>query len=61
MFDLRVDYPFKPWLIASVGYDLQYNTSSVEFVVPNATPPTPGLVPPDYTTNEVWLRISVLY
>lgn len=58
--DLRVDYPFKPWLFGSLGYDLGYNASSAKIVVdPNAMPPT--IVPANYVKHEVWLRLSVLY
>jgi hypothetical protein len=58
MFDLRVDYPFKDWLIASVGYSLQYNNTDARLA-----PVTPGgaLVPLGYTKHEPWLRLAVLY
>jgi hypothetical protein len=55
-FDARVDYPFKDWLIASLGYDLQWNTSNEPLNLGVA-----GIVPVDYTKNEVYLRLSVLY
>jgi hypothetical protein len=59
-FDLRVDYPFKQWLIASFGYDLQYNATPAHLVT-NVMMPTAGLIPLGYLKNEVWLRIGVLY
>jgi hypothetical protein len=59
-FDLRVDYPFKPWLVASLGYDLQYNDTSAKLITMPMTP-TIGLIPLNYLKNEVWLRLSVLY
>jgi hypothetical protein len=66
-FDLRLDYPFKNWLIGSVGYDLQFNTTDSHLcpaTMPNCgAMPTalPGLVPLGYLVNEVWLRLGVLY
>jgi hypothetical protein len=55
-FSLSVDYPFKNWLIGSIGYYLQFNDTNRELV---AAPP--GLVPLGYLKNEAWLRLSVLY
>ena len=60
-FDLRLDYPFKEWLVASFGYDLQYNATPANLVPLPTTPPTMGLIPLSYLKNEVWLRIGVLY
>ena len=56
--DVRVDYPFRDWLIASLGYTLQYNNTAAHLAAsaPNAIP-----LPLDYLKNEVWLRLSVLY
>lgn len=59
-FDLRLDYPFKPWLVSSLGYDLQYNATPAALVT-NVMNPAIGLLPLSYLTNEVWLRIAVLY
>ncbi len=65
-FDLRLDYPFKRWLTASAGYDLQDDTSPSKIIV-GSTPGAPGqpavpvLVPVNYLTNEVWLRLSAQY
>lgn len=55
-FDFRVDYPFKDWLIASLGYTLQYNQTDATL----ATGPS-LLVPLNYIKHEVFLRLSVLY
>jgi hypothetical protein len=62
-FDLRLDYPFKPWLIASLGYDMQYDNTNAHLVGTVMMPPPPvaGLVPLNYLTDEVWLRLGVLY
>jgi hypothetical protein len=59
-FDLRLDYPFKDWLVASFGYDLQYNATPAHLVT-NPMMPMLGLIPLGYLKNEVWLRIGVLY
>ncbi len=56
VFDLRVDYPFKDWLIASVGYTLSWNNSDSSIDLG-----TKGLVPLDYTKNEVFIRLAILY
>jgi hypothetical protein len=58
LFELRVDYPFKPYLIASLGYDLQYNQTDSKLQV---MPGSPLLLPLNYLKNEVYLRLSVLY
>ena len=49
----QVDYPFKDWLFASVGYDLGKNFSDCTLTV--------GLLPCNYLRNDVWLRMSVAY
>jgi hypothetical protein len=60
VFDLRVDYPFKDWLFASVGYTLTYNNSDSS--LPSmGTGGTPLVLPLDYTKHEGWLRLSLLY
>lgn len=54
----RIDYQFRqPWLTASVGYDLQWNTSNSRLDFG----PTLGLVPVNYLKHEVWLRLAVVY
>ena len=57
--NVRVDFPFKDWLIGSVGYDLYYNNSNR--VLMSGTPANPGIVPVDYTKNVVYLRLSFQY
>ena len=56
VFNARVDYPFKDWLISSLGYVLQNNSTDAMLSMGLA-----GLVPLNYTTHEVYLRLSVLY
>ena len=58
-FDLRLDYPFKDWLVASLGYDLQFNATPASLTA--GTMMNPVLIPLGYLKNEVWLRIGVLY
>lgn len=54
--NVRLDYPFKDWLIASAGYDLQFNgTDSMLDMGPS------GLIPLNYQKHEVYLRLAVLY
>jgi hypothetical protein len=55
--NLRVDYPFKDYLIGSIGYDLQYDQT--DSMLLGATPG--ALIGLGYLTNEVWVRFSVLY
>ena len=55
----RVDYPFKDWLIGSVGYDLYLNRSDRMLLGPGGT--MPGAVPVDYTKHVVYARISFQY
>lgn len=59
MLNVRVDYPFKDWLIGSVGYDLFLNRSNRMLTA--GTPTMPVAVPVDYTKNVVYLRISFQY
>jgi len=59
MLNFRVDYPFKEWLIASVGYDLALNRSDRLLTVGTGT--TPATSPVDYTKNVVYLRLSFQY
>ena len=60
MLDLRVDYPFKDWLSASIGYTLQYNNSDAQLSTAGAGN-TQVLVPLNYIKHEVYLRLSLLY
>jgi hypothetical protein len=55
--NVRVDYPFKPWLFGSVGYDLYVNRSDRMLL---ATP-TAGVVPVDYVRNVVYIRVTASY
>lgn len=61
-FDFRLDYHFKDWLSASVGYIMQYNNSDAMLNFSGGGM-TPGmlLVPVNYLKHEVFLRLSVLY
>lgn len=52
----RVDYPFKDWLIGSVGYDLQANLSNGALNLGVA-----GLLPVNYTKHVVYLRLTLAY
>ncbi|WP_225413973.1 hypothetical protein [Stigmatella hybrida] len=47
--DVGADYPFKPWLLGAVGYLLGSRSSSVDGT---------GL---NYTRNEAYLRVSLVY
>ncbi|HZS38114.1 MAG TPA: hypothetical protein VFF06_14855 [Polyangia bacterium] len=60
VFDLRLEYPFKDWLQAGVGYTLTYNNSDSQLLRPS-TAGTFLLVPLDYLKHEVYLRLSVIY
>jgi hypothetical protein len=53
----RVDYPFKDWLIGSVGYDLFFNTSDRTLMLNT----TPGVVPVNYLRHVVYLRLQLQY
>jgi hypothetical protein len=57
MFNARVDYPFKEWLVTSVGYDLYWNGSNRMLT---GMPPA-GSVPVDYTKHVVYLRLTLQY
>ena len=57
--NVRLDYPFKEWLIASVGDDLFYNNSNRMLTVGMAG--APGTVPVNYTRNVVYLRLTLSY
>jgi hypothetical protein len=54
----RVDYPFRDWIIGSVGYDMYFNTSNRVLMV-GAT--MPGTVPTDYLRHVVYLRLTFQY
>ncbi len=58
--NVRVDYPFKDWLIGSLGYDLYIDRSNRMLLV-GGTPPQPGAVPVDYTKHVVYLRLTFQY
>ncbi len=57
MLNLRLDYPFKDWLFASVGYDLQLNRSNGALDLG----PMAGVVRVDYTKHVVYIGLSVKY
>jgi hypothetical protein len=59
VLNTRVDYPFKDWLIASLGYDLLVNKSNRTLVTMGAT--APGTVPVDYLKNVVYLSLTFQY
>jgi hypothetical protein len=59
--DLHVDYPFKPWLALSAGYDLSYNTTKSQLTGGINAMGLPVLLPANYLANEVWLRLSAQY
>jgi hypothetical protein len=59
MLNVRVDYPFRDWLIGSVGYDFYLNRSDRMLAVGAGT--MPATTPVDYTKNVVYLRISFQY
>src|SRR5206468_3132145 len=50
-FDARVEYPIKRWLITTVGYLLQWNSS-------DSALRENFLFPLDYTKHEVYLRLA---
>lgn len=54
--DVNLNYSIKDWLTASIGYDLQSNTTDSTI----ANGPM-FLVPLNYLKHEVWLRLAVLY
>jgi hypothetical protein len=54
----RVDYPFKAWLIGSVGYDLYFNQSDRMLLMSN---PTPGAVPVNFIRNVAYVRLQLQY
>jgi len=56
-FNARVDYPFKDFLIGSLGYDLTWDQT--DSMLLGTTPG--GLIGLGYLKHEVWLRFSVLY
>jgi len=59
MLNVRVDFPFKDWLIGSVGYDFYLNRS--DRMIINGGAATPATVPVDYTKHVVYLRLSFQY
>ena len=48
----QLDYPFKDYLIASLGYDIAKNFSTCALV---------GGGTCDYLRNDVWLRLTLAY
>jgi hypothetical protein len=60
--NVRVDYPFKDWLFASVGYDLLLDRSNRKLTIGTpGSPMVPELVPVDYTKHVVYLRLTATY
>jgi hypothetical protein len=55
----RVDYPFKDWLMASIGYDLSLDRSDAALMI--STAGAPGLIPVNYTKHEAWGRLTLAY
>jgi hypothetical protein len=51
----RVDYPFKDWLIGSVGYDLYFNHSDRTLT----TNLTPAVIPVNYLRHVVYVRMQL--
>jgi hypothetical protein len=60
-FDLRLDYPFKPWLSLGAGYDLRYNVTPTQLSGGTNNAGMPVLLPANYLANEVWLRLAAQY
>lgn len=60
ILNVRVDYPFKDWLIGSVGYDGYFNKSNRTLMVA-VTPGVPGTIPTDYVRNVVYIRLTASY
>jgi hypothetical protein len=55
--NVRIDYPFKNWLIGSIGDDLQANISNGQLNLGTA----PGTVPTSYTKDVVYIGIRANY
>src|SRR5262249_24499173 len=55
--DVRLDYPFKDWLVGSVVYDLYADKTDRQ---PTGVP-TPGVTSFDYLKNVVYLRVTASY
>ena len=55
----RVDYPFKEWLIGSVGYDLYFNASDRTLMMGGGV--MPGVVPVNYVRHVAYLRVQLQY
>lgn len=56
-FNTRVDYPFRDWLIGSVGYDLSADVTNASVMTLAAG----GLYPANYLKHVVYLRVTVAY
>jgi hypothetical protein len=54
---VAVDYPFKQWLIGSIGNQLYFNKSDRTIT---AAPPA-AVVPVDYIKDVVYLRLTFQY
>jgi len=57
--NVRIDYPFKNWLIASVGNDLFFNKSNRS--IATGVPPAAATVPVDYIKDVVYVRLTFQY
>jgi hypothetical protein len=57
-FNTRVDYPFREWLIGSVGYDLYFNGSNRTLTISTVTP---GTVPVNYLRHVAYVRVTFQY
>jgi hypothetical protein len=53
---VRLDYPFKDWLILSVGNDAQFNISNGQLSLGAI-----GTVPVNYTRDVVYIRLTASY
>jgi hypothetical protein len=58
--NVRLDYPFKEWLIGSIGYDLSLDRSDSQIATITVAG-LPGLVPVNYTKHEAWAQITLAY
>jgi hypothetical protein len=54
--NVRLDYPFKDWLIGTVGNDLQVNVSNGQLNLG-----APGTVPVNYTRDVIYIKLTASY
>jgi hypothetical protein len=53
---VRVDYPFKDWLVGSIGNDANFNVSNGQLLLGVA-----GTVPVNYIRDAVYIRLTASY